>query len=167
MNHIKLWMMSPVKILRRLLKLIYRGGFGIYKYLLEAMKYLLKTDTGMILEKDFVVQKYTGFLVNTQQNDEFRPVEVSEKDRFMTQIMKSRNSVSYSDKYKDLFMPFLIKNFNITCYNLICIPIHDEVYGPIGVLIFGNKQIKKDPKYFDKTDEQLGEICGNLIRTFF
>jgi hypothetical protein len=160
-------MMSLVKILRTLLKLIYRGGFGIYKYLLEAMKYLLKADTGMILEKDFAIQKYNGFLVNTQQNYEFRSVDVSEKDRFMTQIVKSRNSVIYSDKYKDLFMPFLTKNFNIACYNLLCVPIHDEVYGPIGVLIFGNKQVEKDHKYFDKTDEQLGEICGNLIKTFF
>jgi hypothetical protein len=84
----------------------------------------------------------------------------------MQRIIKAYNPVIYSEKFKDLFMPFLVRNLNITGYNLLCITIHDDVLGPIGVLIFGNKQIEKERKTFDKNDEQLGEICASLIKTF-
>jgi hypothetical protein len=65
MNRIESWM-SQVKMSCEFTILTFRAGFGIYKYLLEAMKYLLKADTAVILQKDFVVQKYNGFMVDTQ-----------------------------------------------------------------------------------------------------
>ena len=140
----------------------------IYKYLLDGMKYLMKVDTCVVLQKDFTVEKYMGFICDTQQfSEDFRAVEIPEKDKYMQRILKTSNPVTMNEKFKETFTPFLVKNLGITGYNLMSISVHDELFGSIGCIIFANKHIEKERRMFDKRDERYAEVCANTVKAFF
>lgn len=68
----------------------------------------------------------------------------------MAKMIRSEVPVIFSEKFKDSFSLFLLKNLNITGYNLMYVPIRDKQYESIGCIIFANKNVNKEKKTFDK-----------------
>jgi hypothetical protein len=93
---------------------------------------------------------YRGFLHDTQTVEDFRDVEVSSKDKFLSRMIRCEAPTIFNEKLKDSFSVFLLKCLNITGYNLMYVPINDEKYGSIGCIIFANKNINKEKKSFEK-----------------
>jgi len=85
-------------------------------------------------------------MLDTQFNDDFNPVEINEKDRFIQRILFHKGAIILNEKNKESFMPFIIKHFGITAHNILCIPVTSNEYGVIGILVFANKQIEKERK---------------------
>lgn len=122
------------------------------------MKFLMKTDRCIILKQDFVIERYIGFMTESETNDEYKPITIPAKDKFMTRVMRSDKLTIMNEKFKELFSSFLIKFLGITGYNMMAVPIHDTLYGPVGCIIFVNKQIGKEKINFNTKDEQIADM---------
>jgi hypothetical protein len=81
--------------------------------------------------------------------------------------MQTPNPCLMNEKYKEVFTTFLVKVLNITGYNLMTVPVYDDDYGCIGMVIFVNKHVDKDRRNFDKRDEKLSNLVSNITKIFF
>jgi len=72
-----------------------------------------------------------------------------------------------NEKFKEIFTPFVVKVLGITAHNCMCVPVHDEEFGAMGLIIFANKHVEKEYKNFDKKDEKLADLCSSIAQVFF
>ena len=86
----------------------------------------------MILKKDFVVHKYCGFITDHETPDEYRPIQIAARDKFISRVMRTQNLTIMNNEFKEIFMPFVVKHLNTSAYNIMVIPIFDEILDQIG-----------------------------------
>lgn len=90
--------------------------------------------------------------------ENFKEVEISSKDKFLSIISEGKTPIVYSEKDKEYITPFLIKNFSLTAYNCLTAPVSDSELGNIGFVIFLNKNIEKERIDFNSKDESLAAL---------
>lgn len=90
--------------------------------------------------------------------ENFKEVEISCKDKFLTTISEVDSPIIYSEKDKEYFTPFLIKNFSLTAYNCLAVSVREAELGNIGFVIFLNKNIEKERIDYNPRDESLAAL---------
>lgn len=139
----------------------------MYKYITDSMNFLMKTESWIILKKDFAVEKYKGFICDPYRKENFKDVEVSIKEKFISSINSVSDPVIFGEKEKEVYMPFLVKYFSVTAYNCLVVPIHNEEIGNIGYVVFLNKNVEKERLDFNARDEILSAVWASVTKIFF
>lgn len=130
----------------------------MYKYLTDGMKYLLKTETCIILKKDFSENKYKGFICDLHSKENFKPVETSLKEKFIASLNEGSGPIVYSEKDKEEITPFLVKYFETTAYNCLAVPVNAPEVDNLGWIMFLNKNILKERFDFNTKDLTLALV---------